>query len=182
MADKLRENMSKYSNVTIREGDFLSMATPSGKYKIFSNIPFHLSSLIIHKITESTNPPDVAYLIVQKQFAEKLVPSANRFTGQLGILIGPEFTVSIRRRLKKTDFWPHPNVDTVFIEIKHRANQLIDSAKMPTYRKYVIGCFSDPKLFAKTPRDRVGLPSGIKPSQMTLLQWIELFLNDISYK
>jgi 23S rRNA (adenine-N6)-dimethyltransferase len=175
MAVKLRENMSRYPNVTVFEGDFLTMPLPKTPYKIFANIPFHLSSPILHKITETANPPAATYLIVQKQFANKLLPSSDRFTGQLGIIIGPEFAVRIRRPLKRTDFWPHPNVDTVLLEILHRPEPLIERSQMPAYRQFIIGCFSDPKIFAKAPRHMIGLPPDTKPSQMKLVQWVKLF-------
>ncbi len=175
IATKLRENMADYPNVIVREGDFLTMPLPSTPYKIFSNIPFHLSSPIIHKITEAANPPAATYLIVQKQFANKLLPNSDRFTGQLGMLIGPEFAVRIRKPLKRTDYWPHPNVDTVLIEILHRPEPLIERSRMPAYRKFIIGCFSDPKIFAKAPRSVINLPADIKPSQMKLAQWVALF-------
>lgn len=174
-AAKLRENMTKYRNVSICEGDFLTMDLPSGLYKIFANIPFHLSSPIIKKIIEADNPPEATYLIVQKQFGEKLLSNSAKFTGQLGMMIGPGFTVKIRKNLRRTDFWPHPNVDTVFVEIIRRTEPLIEKHKMPVYCKLISDCFSDPKKFAKTPRDKIGLPANIRPSQMILEQWIALF-------
>jgi len=173
---KLQENMQPYDNVTIYKGDFLDMPLPTTPYKIFANIPFHLSSPIVRKIAQADNPPVAAYLIVQKQFANKLLPDSDRFTSQLGMMIGPEFAIRIRKPLRRTDFWPHPNVDTVLLEIVHRQDSLIESAKLPAYRKLIVDCFSDPKIFAKMPRTAVGLPSDIKPSQMKLEQWIKLFL------
>lgn len=175
MATKLRENMAIYHNVSVYEGDFLTMTLPNTPYKIFANIPFHLSSPIIHKITEASNPPSAVYLFVQRQFGEKMITDSNKFKGQLGMVIGPEFAVRIKQRLERTDFWPHPNVDVVFIEITHRNQPLIDKAKMPAYRRFIVGCFSDPKIFAKTPRLAIGLRPDIKPSQMKLAQWIALF-------
>lgn len=174
-AAKLRENMRGYDNVTIKEGDFLDMKLPNGAYKIFANIPFHLSSPIIHKITEDVNPPSAAYLIVQKQFANKLLPNYDGFTGQLGMMIGPTFDVRIRRPLKRSDYTPPPAVDTVLIEIKKRDEPFIPLNQMAKYRRFIEGCFSDPKIFAKTPRRKVGLRDGIKPSEMKLHQWVELF-------
>ena len=175
VAAKLRENMEKFPNVTIYQGDFLGMDLPEKPYKIFANIPFHLSSPILHKITEANNPPVASYLIVQKQFANKLLANSDRFTSQLGMIIGPEFAVRIRRPLRRTDFWPHPNVDTVLLEIAHRDEPLISSDKLNTYKKVIVDCFSDPKKFAKMPLSEVGLKADIKPSQMTLAQWIKLF-------
>lgn len=176
MAQKLRENIEgRYPNVDVIEGDFLDVVLPSKPYKIFANIPFHLSSPIIHKITEDAHPPVAAFLIVQKQFANKLLPNYDGFTGQLGMMIGPTFGVRIRRPLKRTDYSPPPAVDTALIEIKRRDEPFIPLSDMPRYRTFIEGCFSDPKIFAKTPQRKIGLPEGIKPSEMKLHQWVELF-------
>lgn len=176
MAAKLRDNMKNHSNVTVYEGDFLAMPLPSMPYKIFANIPFHLSSPIVRHITETNNPPEAAYLIVQKQFATKLLPDSDRFTGQLGMMIGPLFSVRIRKRLQKTDFWPHPNVDTVLLELKRRDAPLIEPSMIPIYREFIAECFSDPRAFAKMPLRAVGLAQEVKPSQMKLADWIALLL------
>lgn len=175
VVSRLRENMQKYPNVTVYQGDFLEMELPEKPYKIFANIPFHLSSPILHKITEAKNPPKATYLIVQKQFANKLLADSDHFTSQLGMIIGPEFAVRVRRPLRRTDYWPHPNVDTVLLEIVHRDEPLINQGKLKTYKRMIVDCFSDPKIFAKMPLAEVGLRADIKPSQMTLAQWIKLF-------
>jgi 23S rRNA (adenine-N6)-dimethyltransferase len=174
-AEKLRANMTDLPNVSVYEGDFLTMPLPDSPYKIFANIPFHLSSPILHKITEAIHPPVDAYLIVQKQFANKLLPDHKGFTSQLGILIGAEFAVRIRRPLRRTDFWPHPNVDTVLLEIKHRDESLIEPALLPAYRKFVTRCFTDPKYFLSVLQKTGLMPPGIRPSQLTLPQWVALF-------
>lgn len=175
MVGKLRENMARYDNVTVKQGDFLEMPLPEGPYKVFANIPFHLSSPIVHKLTEADNPPAAVYLIVQKQFAQKLLSDSDRFTGQLGMMIGPLFTVRIRKPLRKTDYWPHPNVDTVLVEIKPRPEPLLETKDIPAYRKFIEDCFSDPRKFDKTPKAAAGLTEGVKPSQMRLREWVQLF-------
>jgi 23S rRNA (adenine-N6)-dimethyltransferase len=175
MAAKLKTNMERYPNVSIYTGDFLAMPLPKSAYKIFANIPFHLSSPIVRRITETENPPVATYLIVQKQFANKLLSDSDRFTAQLGMLIGPWFTVRIRKRLQRTDFWPHPNVDTVLLEIIPRPTALIDPGERSAYYRFTIDCFSDPKKFAKAPLHTLKLPANTKPSQMKLTQWIVLF-------
>lgn len=174
-AEKLRENMAGYPNVTVIEGDFLTMELPKTPYKVFANIPFHLSSPIVRKLTEALHPPDAIYLIVQKQFGYKLVPSPDRFTAQLAILIGPLFVARIRKRLERTDFVPHPNVDTVMLELLRRDEPLVSLDLMPRYREFVTNCFSVPKQFAKAQQRSIDLPVGIKPSQMSLEQWVRLF-------
>lgn len=175
MIQKLHDNVAKYPNVRVYEGSFLDMNLPDAPYKVFANIPFHLSSPILRKLTESSRPPTAIYLIVQKQFANKLLPDSDRFTGQLGMMVGPTFAVRIRKRLKRTDFWPHPNVDTVFVELLHRDAPLIQTSRLPAYRRFIEGCFSDPKIFAKMPVSLAQIPPGAKPSQLKLNHWIDLF-------
>ena len=63
MASKLRSNMEQYSNVTVYQGDFLSMPLPKTAYKVFANISFHLSSPIVRRLTQAENPPEAIYLI-----------------------------------------------------------------------------------------------------------------------
>lgn len=181
IALKLKSNMERYANATVYEGDFLTMRLPKTPYKVFANIPFHLSSPIVRRITDAENPPIATYLIVQKQFANKLLPDFDGFTSQLGMLIGPWFAVRIRKRLQRTDFWPHPNVDTVLLELIPRPTALVDGSRREAYQHFTVDCFSDPKKFAKMPLSAVRIPADIKPSQMKLEQWVALFVAQSRY-
>ncbi len=119
-AEKLRENLRRHSieNVEIIEDDFLNIDLPAGPYKVFSNPPFHISSAIIHKLIESPNPPESFYLILQKQFALKLLNTDRHYTSQLGLQLIQKYQTKIRLPLKSTDFTPPPAVPTVFFEAK----------------------------------------------------------------
>lgn len=172
----LRKNTSNLNNVTILERDILSITPPQTPYKIFANIPFHLSAQIVRKFTLTDHPPQSMYLIVQKQFARKLVPGADHFTSQLSAEIGSAFTVRIRRPLRKTDFTPPPAVDTVLLEIKYREKPLIDIHRQPEYRSFIAKSFRNQKFFTTLPRTSVGLSPKLRPSQLTLEQWTKLFL------
>lgn len=119
-ANKLRENLRKRNikNVEIVEQDFLDYNLPSTPYKVFSNPPFHLSSKIIHKLIEADNPPEAFYLILQKQFALKLLNTDRHYTSQLGLQLIQKYQTKIRLPLKPTDFTPPPAVPTIFFEAK----------------------------------------------------------------
>jgi 23S rRNA (adenine-N6)-dimethyltransferase len=174
-ASRLRVNMERYPNVTVLQDDFLTLPLPKTPYKIFANIPFHLSSPIIRRITASPYPPQAVYCIVQKQFAHKLQSDSSHFTSQLGMTIGPWFSVRIRKPLKREDFWPHPNVDTVLLEIIPRDSPFVTNNRRAAYQQFTSDCFSDPKIFAKMPLKSVGIASDVRPSQLTLTQWLLLF-------
>lgn len=172
----LKINMEKYSNVDAHQADILKFELPTSPYKIFANIPFHLSSPIVQKFVNTPNAPQSAYLIVQKQFGKKLVATdTTHFTGQLGMIIGAEYEVKILRPLKRTDFWPHPAVDTVFLGLVKRKEPLVAPGRLKAYQTFTEECFSDPKKLAKLPLEVINAVPGISPSRLHLDQWIKLF-------
>lgn len=119
-AKKLRENLAKFNikNVEVVEQDFLDFELPAEPYKVFSNPPFHLSSEIVRKLIEAKNPPEAFYLILQKQFALKLLNTDRHYTSQLGQQLIRSYQTKIRYPLKPTDFTPPPAVPTVLFEAK----------------------------------------------------------------
>lgn len=169
---KLRQNVGELGNVTIIEKDILKLQLPNEPYKIFANIPFALSSEVVRKFTNTSNPPKSMYLIVQKQFARKLTPGNDHFTSELSAEIAPWFAVRIRKNLRKYDFTPPPGVDTVLLEIKpHDKNLLPDTVKT-SYRSFIERCFHDQKFFRIL--DKPFSPE-LRPSQLTPEQWVELY-------
>lgn len=119
-AAKLRENLARRGcdNVKVLEMDFMDYQLPDEPYKVFSNPPFHLSSAIVHKLIEAKNPPEAFYLILQKQFALKLLNTDRHYTSQLGLQLISKYQTKIRLPLKPTDFTPPPAVSTVLFEAK----------------------------------------------------------------
>lgn len=117
---KLRANLSRQGcdNVTIVEQDFMEYPLPETSYKVFANPPFHLSSAILHKLLAAHNPPEAIYLILQKQFALKLLNNDRHYTSQLGLALTQRYQTKIRLPLKPQDFTPPPAVPTVLFEAK----------------------------------------------------------------
>lgn len=120
-AEKLRKNLEKQgiTNVRIFEQDFLTLDLPLEPYKVFANPPFHLSSAIVHRLIEADNPPESFYLILQKQFALKLLNTDRHYTSQLGHELITDYITKIRYPLKPNDFTPPPAVPTVLFEAKN---------------------------------------------------------------
>lgn len=166
---KLRMNLAHRRNVKILEKDFLTAELPNDPYKVFSNIPFHLSSKIVRKLTTGEHSPKAIYLIVQKQFAQKMIPEGSHFHGALGMAIAPWWVPRIRKPLRRSDFTPPPAVDTVLLELKPREMPLLPLAKLPKYMEFVEACYADPRAYAKArgPKDK-------KPSQLTIDEWLKL--------
>lgn len=119
-AELLRKNVKNCPNVQVLEQNFLDMDLPTGSYKIFANPPFHLSSQILHKLDEAANPPEAIYLILQKQFALKLLNNDRHYTSQLGLQLYRDYAPRIRLPMRPDYFTPPPAVPTVLLELKRR--------------------------------------------------------------
>ena len=119
-ASKLRENLARrgITNVEIVEEDFRDYRLPEVAYKVFANPPFHLSSVIMHKLIEAENTPEAVYLILQKQFALKLLNTERHYTSKLGYQLTRDYQTKIRLPLRPNDFTPPPAVPTVLFEAK----------------------------------------------------------------
>ena len=173
--NKLQQNMRRHKNVKVIAQDFLLAKLPDEPYKVFANIPFHLSADIVRKLTSNNemHAPRSIYLIVQKQFAQKLVPSDRHFTSQLGAQLAPWWQTRIRRPLRRTNFTPPPAVDTV--ELKPQSEPLLSTLERDKYQSFVAKCYASQKVFAAVPRAKASINPERKPSELTPEEWVRLY-------
>lgn len=170
-AKKWRDRLGRETNARLIQQDFLKLNLPrTESYKVFSNIPFHLSSKILTKLVSAPVQPTSVYLIVQKQFARKLLPSSD-FTSALGIYVNAFYRVRIVQDLRRDDFYPQPNVDTVLLELRARKNPYIELEQRQPYLTLIDRCFHSPKEFAKLKQ------GDIRPSQIHPSDWAKIYKN-----
>lgn len=173
--EKLRQNVGSSENVSIINSDILALALPEIPYKVFANIPFSLSSQVVQKLSFSQHPPKATYLIVQKQFANKLLADTNHFTSQLGAQLTPFYTVRIRKPLHKTDFTPPPGVDTVLLEIKPRPEPHIDVSDMASYREFIEAIYTNQKFYRTLDRAALGISPETNPARLSANLFAKLY-------
>jgi 23S rRNA (adenine-N6)-dimethyltransferase len=136
LALRLRERFRAIENVEIVEKDFLNYSfRVFSNYKIFANIPYNNTAQIVRKILGQRSRLCEAYLIMQNEAAKKFsgCPRETLFS----ILVKPFFDLQILVQLKRTDFRPVPNVDSVLLTIKRRASPLIETQDVALYREFV---------------------------------------------
>lgn len=172
---KLEQNLRGVKNVSFVKRDILTMSPSETSYKIFANIPFNLSAKIVRHFAFEVNPPKAMYLITQKQFAMKLVPSDQRFNSELGAELWPWYNVRIRKPLRRTDYTPLPAVDTVLLEIKQRVVPSVSYKKQQAYRRFVEQAFAEQKFYSSLPHDKAKISSERKPSELDPEHWVKLF-------
>jgi 23S rRNA (adenine-N6)-dimethyltransferase len=136
----LRERCRPFPNVEIVEKDFLAWSFGTSEYKIFANIPYNLTSRIVRKILYEQSSVMESYLILQKEAARKFSGCPKETL--VSILAKPFFEFQILYQLRRTDFWPVPNVDSVLLAIKRRKQPLLAAGDVAAYREFVRYGFS----------------------------------------
>jgi 23S rRNA (adenine-N6)-dimethyltransferase len=126
----------KNHKLTLIHADFLNYRIDFTDYKVFSNIPFSISSEIISKLFFSENPPIDSYLILQKEVADKLLGENGE--SMFSAILKSAFRPSIVHIFNKNDFEPIPSVTPVLVNIEHISDNNIDSE----YVDFIAYCFT----------------------------------------
>jgi len=132
---KLQKKFELNNTIVLYHADFLKFKITESYYKVFANIPFNITSAVMRKIVYAANPPVEAYLILQKEAAEKFVGTPK--TTQFSVLIKPWFRLKVIRFFKRTDFSPVPHVDVVLLHIDKRTPPLVSQRDIPVYEKFI---------------------------------------------
>ena len=138
LVKNLNNKFFNQNNLELRNEDFLNQTLPKFPYKVFSNIPFNVTSAVIKKLTLGENSPQEAYLIVQKEAAIKFLgkPYDNK-NSQVSVLLYPFFELEIIHVFEKTDFSPVPNINIVLLGIKKRKQSLVSLNEINMCRDFV---------------------------------------------
>ena len=183
---QLRKKFRHTCQVEIIEGDCLEKWLDLTDYKIFANIPFNLTARIMQKILYTPHPPCEAYLVVQKEAAQKFVGSPSET--QFSILAKPWFDLQVIHAFQREDFDPIPNVEAVFLQIKKRGPPLVGAPDALSYQKFVEYGFGGWKkslrltykaIFTYQQWKRLAadlhFAEEATPTQLTFEQWLGLF-------
>lgn len=183
---ELKKKFELNDNIILYNADFLKFKIKESYYKVFANIPFNITSAVIRKIVYAANPPVEAYLILQKEAAEKFIGATK--TTQFSVLVKPWFRLKIIRFFKRTDFSPVPSVDVVMLHIEKRTPSLISPIDIPIYERFIKCGFGAWRknlklnyrnIFSHNQWKRLSrdLEFSIraKPSELRFRQWLDLF-------
>ncbi len=139
LAALLRTRFGDDDHVAVRYDDILHTTLPRGPYKVFSNLPFSTTTDVVTRLTAAPNPPDDAYLIVQREAAARFqgVPRSTLYAMKLD----PWFETTVIHRFRRTDFVPAPGVDVVLMRMRKRGPPLIRRDLAQPYHDLVVYCF-----------------------------------------
>lgn len=125
--ERLAASLIAKPNLEVVTGDILDfdLSKMPRAYKLVANIPYYLTSNLIRKLSESSNAPAVAVLLIQKEVAERVAASP----GQMSILAATAqfyWQVSLGRVVEASLFRPPPKVDSQILVLERREKPLFD--------------------------------------------------------
>lgn len=172
--------------VTVRLADILTHPLPRADYAVFASLPFDITSAVLRKLTSAQVPPRDAYLVLQREAAERYLGRPRQTLAAL--LIAPWFSVDIVHRFACYDFVPVPAVDVVLARLRKRGPPLVRIREAQSYRDFLVTCFAEwrptvgrslsdtlgPRISTRLLRAAEIDPSA-RPSEIPLAAWLRLF-------
>lgn len=148
IANVFRHRLGRYideGKVELIVGDVLKVELPKDVTKIVSNPPFHIISPLIFKLAQTyfiVPNFKVAVLIVQLDYAKKLIAKPGEKRSRISATIQYFSDVELLMRISRKNFFPTPEVDAALIRMRPKRTQHIVSFE--TYSRVVTLLFSTP--------------------------------------
>lgn len=158
-------------------------------YKVVANIPYYLTSNLIRVLSESTNPPLSATLLIQKEVAERLCASPGQMS-LLSVSAQMYFECSPGPVVSAKLFTPPPKVDSQIVHLKRRKKPLyvdreagevfrIVKAGFSNKRKTLLNSLSAGLHLSKGETtsllERASIKPSSRPQELAIEQWLKLF-------
>ncbi len=196
LTDILKKELDndKIKNIQVINQDILKFESSSfnlkESYKLIANLPYYITGPVIRMFLESTKPPELMVLMVQKEVGKRICAQPPKMS-KLAVFSQFYGKPEIVKFVSKKSFRPQPKVDSVILRIEPLA--LTDKRLIKTNRKLfskiVRAGFSQPRKqlinnFSKSlelSREKVEKwlkEYKIQPNQraesLTLEDWIDL--------
>lgn len=159
-------------------------------YKVIANIPYYLTSNLIRVLSESSNQPQKAVLLVQKEVAERVAAKPGAMS-LLSVTAQFYWDVNLGRVVEAELFTPPPKVDSQIVILGRRPEPLYGDVDARAFFRLVKAGFGERR---KTLRNSLsgglhldkggtekllesaGIDSGLRAQSLTLDQWRDVYL------
>ncbi len=139
LAAYLRRELGRLERFELVEADALSLHPremfPGQPFKLVANIPYHITSPLLHAFLEGERPPDLTVLLVQLEVAER-VASPPGGMSYLSVFAQNVADAEVVARVPAAAFEPEPAVDSAVLRLRRRAAPYVPSGegREPFYR------------------------------------------------
>jgi 16S rRNA (adenine1518-N6/adenine1519-N6)-dimethyltransferase len=148
LAAGLRKRISNWPNVSLVESNVLNadlaQLAATDLFRVYGNIPYYITSPILHRIFGLPRHPESAHFVMQLEVAERLVsPPGHREYGYLSVATQFYSKPRIDFKIPPGAFHPPPKVDSALVALNFPGAgadlQLPDSS---AFMEFVQLCFA----------------------------------------
>ena len=153
LIDKLYDNKS-LSSLKIIHDDILKTNINDldivNPVRIVGNIPYNITSQIIFWLIEQLDFWEDAFIMVQKEVAQRLVAKAStKEYGRLTVVVGAYLDVEYCFSIPPTVFIPRPKVNSAFIRFTKKKTALVEDEKYVKFNNVVRMAFNQRRKMLK---------------------------------
>lgn len=140
LAAYLRRELPGDGRFELMEADALSVhprdvVPDDAPYKLVANIPYHITSPLLHAFMEGTRPPELTVLLVQLEVAERVAAPPGKMS-YLSVFVQNVAEAEVVARVPAAAFEPAPEVDSAILRLRRRETPSVPPGedREPFYR------------------------------------------------
>ncbi|MGH2356767.1 MAG: 16S rRNA (adenine(1518)-N(6)/adenine(1519)-N(6))-dimethyltransferase RsmA [Candidatus Limnocylindria bacterium] len=139
LAAYLRRELGSDHRFELIEADALDIhpreCFPAQDFKLVANIPYHITSPLLHAFLEGERPPTLAVLLVQAEVAERVAAPPGQMS-YLSVFVQNVASAEVVRRVPAAAFEPAPAVDSAILRLRRRPDPAVPpgDGREPFYR------------------------------------------------
>ena len=170
-------------NLEVKHEDCLTFdytTMPKG-YKVVANIPYYLTSNLLRTLCESSNPPALIVLLVQKEVAQRVAAKPGD-TSLLSISVQYYCEVTLGLEVPAILFTPPPKVDSQILIMRTRQTPLFKDVDIKQFfslvkklRSSISAGLGITKDQAENLLNSANIDSNDRPQMLDLSQWHALY-------
>jgi 16S rRNA (adenine1518-N6/adenine1519-N6)-dimethyltransferase len=190
LADFLRRELGGLERFELVEADALTIhpreCFPGEDFKLVANIPYHITSPLLHAFLEGERPPELTVLLVQLEVAERVAAPPGQMS-YLSAFVQNVAVAEVVSRVPAEAFEPAPKVDSAVLRLRRRSDPTVPpgEGREPFYRVVQAGFRQRRKqvhngLTRELPVDRdaveralaaCGVTPDRRPQTLTVAEW-----------
>jgi len=128
LAEYLRRELYGVEGFELIEADALDLHPremfPGEPFKVVANIPYHITSPLLHAFLEGERPPRLMVILVQLEVAERVAAPPGQMS-YLSVFVQNVASAEVVARVPAASFEPAPAVDSAILRLRARADPAV---------------------------------------------------------